>query len=57
MTPQRYNWKTKQYEDVPINLQRVKDAIYNDVYRQAKPFKTEDVELGKAFRNNKYHSW
>ena len=57
MTPQRYNWKTKQYEDVPINPQRVKDAIYNDVYRQAKPFKTEDVELGKAFRNNKYHSW
>lgn len=57
MKTQRYNWETRQYEDVPINLQHVKNAVYDDVYRQAKPFKTEDVELGKAFKNNKYHSW
>jgi hypothetical protein len=57
METRKYNWDTKQYEDVPINFQRVKKAVYDDVYRQAKPFKTEDVELGKAFKNNKYHSW
>jgi hypothetical protein len=57
METSRYDWETKQYEEVPITPQRIKDAIYKDVYREAMPFKTEEVELGIAFKNNKYYSW
>jgi len=53
----KYNWDTKQYEMLPITAQKIKTLIYDDVYRQALPFKVEDVELGVAFKNNKYYSW
>jgi hypothetical protein len=53
----RYNFETREYEDIPSTTQRIKGAIYEDVYRQVKPFKVEEVELGVAFKNNKYCSW
>lgn len=53
----KYNWDTKEYETLPITTEKVKSLIYDDVYRQALPFKVEDIELGVAFKNNKYQSW
>ena len=57
LTTQIYNWDTRSYENVPINAKKIARLIYDDVYRQAKPFSIEEVELGKPFKNNKYHSW
>jgi hypothetical protein len=57
MRTERYNWDTRNYEQIPITIDVVKDMVYGDVYRQAKPFKVEEVELGLAFKNNRYHSW
>jgi hypothetical protein len=57
MRTERYNWDTKQYEQIPITIETVKNMVYDDVYKQVKPFKVEKVELGLAFKNNRYHSW
>jgi hypothetical protein len=54
---ERYNWETKRYEEIPLDINKVKSMIYDDVYKQALPFKVEEVELGIAFKNNKYYSW
>lgn len=57
LTHQGYNWQTKTEFVIHPTPERIRKAIIADVYKQAKPLKIEDVELGKPFRNNKYHNW
>ena len=54
---ERWNEETRKYEPVIASVKSIKNMIYRDVYKYAKPLAMEEVPLGTAFRNNSYANW